>query len=256
MPKAATSDATAMSDAPRGSRSSTASPAVLTLSSAQMATLDPRTVPQSASLCLPARPAPASGAVPVLPPSIITGLQQRVPAAPRERSVRFRSRGLVADRSKGSRIPGRHPAATQLLLLGRPAQRLHVGPIARLRSSLIDDGFAGAGCRRLVCLGKIGPIPKRALPDVRIVDWHGASAIYDGADHREAACPPGPEAIKMPPGRSAPLRHASRPRWHRRRPQLPMEPDQSSRAAHGPTRPDLVGKTFVKRLFTQPLTRR
>ncbi len=39
----------------------------------------------------------------------------------------------------------------------------------------------------MVCLGKIGPILKRALRGVRIGDWYGTSAIYAGADHREAA---------------------------------------------------------------------
>lgn len=41
--------------------------------------------------------------------------------------------------------------------------------------------------RQLVCLEKIGPILKRALRDMGIGEWYGTSAIYTGADHREAA---------------------------------------------------------------------
>ena len=40
---------------------------------------------------------------------------------------------------------------------------------------------------RLVCLGKTGPILKRALRGMRIGEIYGTSAIYAGADYREAA---------------------------------------------------------------------
>lgn len=41
--------------------------------------------------------------------------------------------------------------------------------------------------RRLVCLEKIGPILKRALRGLRVGEMYGTSAIYAGADNREAA---------------------------------------------------------------------
>jgi len=39
----------------------------------------------------------------------------------------------------------------------------------------------------MVCLGKTGPILKRACEGERIGEMYGTSAIYAGADHREAA---------------------------------------------------------------------
>ena len=41
--------------------------------------------------------------------------------------------------------------------------------------------------RKVVCLGKTGPILKRALWGMRIGEIYGTSAVYTGADHREAA---------------------------------------------------------------------
>jgi len=39
----------------------------------------------------------------------------------------------------------------------------------------------------VVCLEKIGPILKRARLGMRIGEMYGTSAIYAGADYREAA---------------------------------------------------------------------
>ena len=39
----------------------------------------------------------------------------------------------------------------------------------------------------MVCLEKIGPILKRARLGMRIGEMYGTSAIYAGADYREAA---------------------------------------------------------------------
>ena len=39
----------------------------------------------------------------------------------------------------------------------------------------------------LVCLGKTGPILKRALRGIGIGELYGTSEIYAGADHREAS---------------------------------------------------------------------
>ena len=44
-----------------------------------------------------------------------------------------------------------------------------------------------AGASGLVCLEKIGPILERAREGIRIGEIYGTSAIYAGADHREAA---------------------------------------------------------------------
>src|ERR1700693_464876 len=45
----------------------------------------------------------------------------------------------------------------------------------------------GAIVRSLVCLGKTGPILKRALRGVRIEASYGMTAVYAGADHRVAS---------------------------------------------------------------------
>lgn len=39
----------------------------------------------------------------------------------------------------------------------------------------------------MVCLEKLGPILERALRGMRIGELYGTSAIYAGADYREAA---------------------------------------------------------------------
>ena len=44
-----------------------------------------------------------------------------------------------------------------------------------------------AAVRHVVCLEKIGPILKRARLGMRIGEMYGTSAIYAGADYREAA---------------------------------------------------------------------
>jgi choline dehydrogenase-like flavoprotein len=55
------------------------------------------------------------------------------------------------------------------------------------RGACLYDGWCDAGCPIVVCLEKIGPILERAREGIRIGEIYGTSAIYAGADHREAA---------------------------------------------------------------------